>query len=218
MTTFIRPEELSPEGLFSVLSWTVTPRPIAWVSTRNPVTGDNLAPFSFFTIASTDPALLMIAVEPNLDGSRKDTLTNIVATGGFVVHIAATTAVDDVAATADPSPPDFDEIAALGCATRTSQLVDAPIVAGAIAAFECELHETLQPGRETLVFGRVVGVHLDECVVDRSGRFLVDQLTPLARIGTTFAEIVLLDGHSIDSIPAVTGAHPSLTRQPNPAT
>ena len=41
-------------SLYRILSSAVVPRPIAWVSTRSEDGVDNLAPYSFFTVASVD--------------------------------------------------------------------------------------------------------------------------------------------------------------------
>ncbi|MGE0218568.1 flavin reductase family protein [Mycolicibacterium sp.] len=179
-------------AVFGTLTWTVTPRPIAWVTSRSPLAGNNLAPFSFFTVVSTDPAILMIAVEPNPDGSAKDTLVNIRATGEFVVHIAPARLAGAVAVTAEPYACDVDEITEAGLNAIPGRRVAVPVLPGTIAAFECVLDRMLRPGRETLVFGRVVGVHIDDEVIDERGRFVPERLSPLARIGTTFAEIALL--------------------------
>ncbi len=55
------------------------PRPIAWI-----VTDDNgvlnAAPFSYFIPISTNPALVIVAIGKEDDGTQKDTLANILKT------------------------------------------------------------------------------------------------------------------------------------------
>ena len=58
------------------LSSTVTPRPIAWVSTLSINGVSNLAPFSFFQVICDDPATLMVNVGLRANGELKDTLRN----------------------------------------------------------------------------------------------------------------------------------------------
>ena len=66
--------QLSALEAYRWLAATVTPRPIAWVSTRSPEGVDNLAPFSFFQVISDQPPTLMINVGSRDDGSLKDSL------------------------------------------------------------------------------------------------------------------------------------------------
>ena len=44
---------------YRLLNGGVTPRAIAWISTRSPEGIDNLAPNSFFTVASCNPPVLL---------------------------------------------------------------------------------------------------------------------------------------------------------------
>ena len=53
---------LTPAERYRWLTSTVTPRPIAWVSTRSHEGVSNLAPFSFFQVISSDPPTLLINV------------------------------------------------------------------------------------------------------------------------------------------------------------
>jgi flavin reductase (DIM6/NTAB) family NADH-FMN oxidoreductase RutF len=192
VTAVITIDHLDQAARFATLSWMVAPRPIAWITSVNADGGDNLAPFSFFTIASTDPLVLMVAIEPREDGSRKDTLANVLATGQFVVHIAELGHLEAVARTGEDTPPELDELAELDLPTSAAAVVDAPVIDDCIAVFECELTETHRPGRETLVFGRVLTARVAEHLLLDTGRVNVAELRPLGRIGTGFTESVLL--------------------------
>ena len=86
-------QALAPESSYKLLSGSVLPRPIAWVSTVDAHDRRNLAPYSFFTVASANPPVLCFcpSVREAKDGLRatKDTLENIRATGEFVVNIVS---------------------------------------------------------------------------------------------------------------------------------
>ena len=60
--------------VYRLLTSGVVPRPIAWVSTRSAEGVDNLAPYSFFTVASVQPPTLLhgqrIAKLRDADGSE----------------------------------------------------------------------------------------------------------------------------------------------------
>ncbi|MEZ9706435.1 hypothetical protein AB4308_18695 [Vibrio breoganii] len=51
--------ELESQDKYRLLNGGVTPRPIAWISTRSAEGIDNLAPYSFFTVASCNPPVLL---------------------------------------------------------------------------------------------------------------------------------------------------------------
>jgi flavin reductase (DIM6/NTAB) family NADH-FMN oxidoreductase RutF len=48
----IDPKDLDAQSVYKLLIGSVVPRPIAWTSTVNEKGTRNLAPFSFFTVAS----------------------------------------------------------------------------------------------------------------------------------------------------------------------
>ncbi|MCA1694833.1 MAG: flavin reductase, partial [Actinobacteria bacterium] len=74
----IDPSALDPQSVYKLLIGSVVPRPIAWASTVSREGIRNLAPFSFFTVASRNPPMLCISVGPRPDGDLdKDTLSNI---------------------------------------------------------------------------------------------------------------------------------------------
>ena len=73
--------DLSPLEAYRWLASSVTPRPIAWVSTRSTDGVANLAPFSFFQVISDNPPTLLVNINTRDDGSLKDSLRNAQASG-----------------------------------------------------------------------------------------------------------------------------------------
>ena len=63
------------------------PRPIALVTTLSPDGVVNAAPFSFFNVFSENPALIVLGLQHNEDGTPKDTTRNIHVSGEFVVNL-----------------------------------------------------------------------------------------------------------------------------------
>ncbi len=190
-------DHLERSERFTMLSWAVAPRPIAWVSSMSLDGTRNLAPFSFFTIASTDPLVLMIAIEPRADGTPKDTLANVMATGQLVVHIVDVDRIAEVARTAEESEATFDELADLSLPTTDALVVDVPVVDDCIAVFECVLVETRRMGYETLVFARVVAARVDERVMAVRDRITPEAIRPLGRIGSTFTDAARIDAPQV---------------------
>lgn len=54
----IDPADFEVQDLYKLLVGSVVPRPIAWTSTMSPDGIRNLAPFSFFAVASRKPSVL----------------------------------------------------------------------------------------------------------------------------------------------------------------
>ncbi|ABM04563.1 conserved hypothetical protein [Psychromonas ingrahamii 37] len=79
--------ELENQEKYRLLNGGVTPRPIAWISTRSSENIDNLAPYSFFTVASCNPPVLLYTQITQRSGIDKDTLRNLIETGECVVNI-----------------------------------------------------------------------------------------------------------------------------------
>ncbi|MFJ6902135.1 flavin reductase family protein [Streptomyces hokutonensis] len=177
MRTEYSPAQLEPIAVYRLLTSTVVPRPIAWVSTVSADGVDNLAPHSFFTVSSVTPPIVQFT-----SVGRKDSLRNVEATGQFVVNLAPEPLVDEVNRTATDFPHGVSEFDAVGVARETSARVKAPRVAGSPVALECELHSTLRLGDSTVVFGRVVHIAIDETVLE-NGYPEITRLRPLARLG-----------------------------------
>ncbi|MFT3691009.1 flavin reductase family protein [Paenirhodobacter sp.] len=174
------------------LSAIVSPRPIAWVSTRG-VEGVNLAPYSFFNaVAYAPPQVILASVGSKPDRETgKDSLSNILETGEFCVNIAGYDDREALNQSSAPYPRGVSEIAALGLATEPCRVIACPRLAHAPAALECVLtqHIVLEGAGNHLVIARVEAIHLrDDCL--NEGRFDVTRYRPLTRLGySDFAAI-----------------------------
>lgn len=173
----LSPADLPGNAFYRLLTAVVVPRPIAWVCTTSASGVDNLAPHSFFTIASIDPAIVQFT-----STGRKDTLRNVEATKEFVVSFAPEPLQRQVNATATDFPPDVSEFDAVGVGREPSAAVTPPRVAASPVALECRLHSTVSFGASTVVFGRVVHAAVDEAVMV-DGHPEISRLRPLARLG-----------------------------------
>ncbi|MES2667151.1 MAG: flavin reductase family protein [Pseudomonadota bacterium] len=174
---FYRPQD--GHGLpHNPLTAIISPRPIAWVSTRSS-RGDNLAPYSFFNAVAYSPPQVMFA-----STGAKDSLFNLRETGVFAVNIVAEAMLAAMSDTSAALPPGTDEFLHAGVAKAECSTIDAPRVAAAPATLECRVTQVLPLlGRDNfLILGEVTGIHLaDECVVD--GRFDATRYRPVARMG-----------------------------------
>lgn len=172
-----RPGELATRDLYRLLTALVVPRPIAWVSSTSPEGVDNLAPHSFFTVASVDPPIVQFT-----SVGKKDSLRNIVASKEFVVNVTPGHLLEEVNATGTSFPPDVSEFDATGLTREPSLTVQPPRVKESPAALECRLCEVLPMGDSTLVFGEVTHVAVSDSTLAGSHP-RVEHLKPLSRLG-----------------------------------
>ncbi len=162
---------------YRLLTALVVPRPIAWISTVSADGVGNLAPFSFFTVASgTPPMVLFVSV------GRTDTLDNVQATGEFVVNLASEPMADLVNASSASLPHDVDEAKHLSLETEPSEMLRPVRVVDSPAAIECRLVSTNQVGDSTVVIGEVVAMSVnDDVLVGAHPR--IDLMQPVSRLG-----------------------------------
>ncbi|WP_107983686.1 flavin reductase family protein [Rhodococcus sp. OK519] len=178
MRTVFDPAEMGPGNFYPVLTASVVPRPIAWVSTVSADGVPNLAPYSFFTVSSANPPVVQFT-----SVTRKDSLRNIEATGEFVVNLATESMIDQVNTSSAPYEPGADEFAALGIAAEPSERVRPPRVADSPVAVECRLRQVIEVGDSFVVMGDVLAVAVRPDVLADDGLPAFAAIAPLSRLG-----------------------------------
>ncbi|WP_392339528.1 flavin reductase family protein [Moritella marina] len=181
--------DFSASQRYHLMTQTIIPRPIAWALTESGEANYNLAPFSYFTAVSSEPALLMISVGKKPNGDNKDTLTNILKNKKIVIHIASADQAELVTQTAATLAHGESELANAGLTTAAFEDFPLPRLAQCDIAYGCELYEIKELGDvpQTLIFVEVKQLYLDDSVVvkDAKDRMKVDadKVKPLARLG-----------------------------------
>ncbi|WP_049387394.1 flavin reductase family protein [Staphylococcus epidermidis] len=181
----IKAETLSDMQNYKLLSGSIIPRPIAFVTTQN-LKGDiNAAPFSFVNVVNHTPPMIAIAVQ-RTKGNRKDTSINIEQSGEFVVHITDEAIVNDVNETAAPLEYGVNELKRTSLSMIDSDLIKVPAIKEAKVRFECKLHQIVQLGNKDngsdLIIGEIVVYHIDEEVYFEDSKIDANQLNPVARL------------------------------------
>ena len=175
---------------YHLLTGIVTPRPIAWVTTISAKGIVNLAPFSFFNAFGANPPVVVFSPTLRRDGTKKDTLLNLEATGEFVVHSSVASLAEAVNLTSKEVPPDESEVELAGLHTVPSLKVKPPRIAEAPTAMECRVLQIISTGTGSiagnLVIGEVVMIHAADDVLDESGRVDPRKLQTVARLGQDF--------------------------------
>ena len=177
-----------PKNPFNSL---VVPRPIGWISSIDGEGNANLAPYSFFNGVSYSPPTVMFSSGQGLveDDRMKDSVRNILETGEFVHNFSTWDTRDAMNTSSETLPKNVDEMAAAGLTAIPSKLIKAPRVKESPIHFECklvdsfELSNTTGDNRYTVVFGEVIGVHIDDELINEEGRIDIGKLHPIARMG-----------------------------------
>ena len=188
---YINLSELSEPQVYFTMTQTIIPRPIAWVLSENESGSYNLAPFSYFNAVCSDPPLIMISIGKKPDGSLKDTLVNIEARSEFVIHIVSGDLIEPMNQSSATLPAGESELERSGLATAEMPGCRLPRLADARIAFACECYEIHSIGSipQSLVLGKVRGIHIDDGVVgkDEKGRLRVDAglVDPIGRLGAS---------------------------------
>ncbi|MFB6178138.1 MAG: flavin reductase family protein [Halorientalis sp.] len=186
-------------SLYRTMTGAVVPRPIGWISTTSedsaeqgsaatssgdePRDGtDNLAPYSFFNVVSVDPPVVMFAPVDKGADALKDSARNAIETGEFVHNVVTEPVVEAMNATSATLPPEESEFDHADLERAPCEKVDAPRVATADIAFECELYDAIDIGISTLILGEIVMVHVDESVTTDDGKVDVEKVDAVGRL------------------------------------
>jgi flavin reductase (DIM6/NTAB) family NADH-FMN oxidoreductase RutF len=188
------PSVLDQSAVYKLLTGTVIPRPIGWISSISKEGAINLAPFSFFNAVGEDPPHVMFStVRPN--NTNKDTLNNVLETGEFVVNLVTEELVEKMNLTSASVPPDQNEFELAQLTPASSLVVKAPRVLESPVAMECKVvhHYSLedhQHGGATIVIGRVVMFHIDEAILSDNYRINMDVYRLVARLaGSNYSKL-----------------------------
>ncbi|QFT22143.1 Flavin reductase like domain protein [Pseudomonas sp. THAF187a] len=178
---------LSPLDAYRWLASSVTPRPIAWVSSRSPEGVANLAPFSFFQVISDNPPTLLVNVNTRDDGSLKDTLRNAQASGELAIQLVSFAQAEAMNASAAVLPHEISEFEHYAIASVPCERIDVPRVVGAPVTFECRVAQ-IQPypaqrPNSHLIFAEVLLAHIDDALLTEQGRLDPLQLDLVGRLG-----------------------------------
>ncbi|SEM64703.1 NADH-FMN oxidoreductase RutF, flavin reductase (DIM6/NTAB) family [Mesobacillus persicus] len=179
---------------YKLLTGSIIPRPIAFVTTLSKQGVLNGAPFSYFNIVSANPPMISLSIQRN-GQSLKDTARNIHDTKEFVVHIVDEQNVTKVNETAASLPANQSEIDLANLTTVSSTKVSVPGVKEAKVRMECTLEHSIEIGEGStdFIIGRIVQFHIEETIyeqgkIDPTGLAAVSRLAgnDYAKIGEIF--------------------------------
>lgn len=174
--------KLTPGKAYGLLTNLIVPRPIAWIVSADANGTLNCAPFSFFNMLGQDPPIIGVGIGNGPDGKPKHSAQNIVATGQFVLHFVTEKLAHAMNITATDFPAGDNELIHAKLTTAPSTWVKVPRIAEASAALECRYMQTVRIGNNNVIFGQVLGVHVDDSMID--AELHVTGHAPIGRLGS----------------------------------
>lgn len=173
--------------LYQALVGIVSPRPIAWVSTVDREGRPNLAPFSFYNLFGSNPVVVVFSPTTRPDGSKKDTLLNLMEVPEFVINSAVWPLAQEMNATSAEVPRHHNEAEMVGLELIPSIRVKPGRVKTSPVHMEGRVRQILPigegPRSANLVIGEILCIHIDEAVLDAQGKVDPRKLQTIGRLG-----------------------------------
>lgn len=187
----IIPSELQTADLHQIILGSIAPRPIALVSTVDTNGRQNLAPFSFFNAFSSNPPIVVFSSNRRVEGNTtKDTLRNVIETKECVINMVNHDIVRQMMLCSVDFPSDTSEFIASGLTAVSSSIVKSPMVKESPVSMECKVQDIItlgdQGGAGHLIICHVECIHIDEAIMDASGRIDPHKIDLMGRMGRAF--------------------------------
>ncbi len=183
---YLKTADLSTAELYPLFVEGIIPRPIAWISTLSSTGLDNLAPYSFFTVASCSPPVLAITHINQTNQQAKDTLVNLQQTKNCVVNVVSANQAEDMNGSCAAYAAEVSEFSALGIESVSSKFVASLSVKKSKVRYECRLRETIVisnlPAGGILILLDVIGIYIDETIY-KEGHINAKLLNAIGKLG-----------------------------------
>jgi flavin reductase (DIM6/NTAB) family NADH-FMN oxidoreductase RutF len=182
----IDPKKIHPRSFYSFFTGSLSPRPIAWITTKNDDNSINLAPYSFFSGINTRPPIIMVSIG-NYSGVKKHTSQNIIRNRECVINIVDKNYLEKLNLTGKKFDKNVSELTHVNLKTKKSEKVSVPSVSGVVASFECVLFEHHKLPSNDVFYLEVISLFVDDKFI-LNGQINTKLFKPLARfMGNTYA-------------------------------
>lgn len=165
----------------------INPRPIALVSTTSAGGILNLAPFSFYTMVSGNPPVVLFCPTQRRTREPKDTLRNVRETGEFVIATVSASIAEAMVKCAAELPFEANEFEFSGLTPAPATKVRPPLVKESPVNMECRLRQIVTTGDDVgggnAVFGDILAIHVDPAILDARGLVDPHRLATVGRLG-----------------------------------
>jgi len=166
--------QLAPGIAYKLITSTITPRPIGWVTSLSRGGVVNAAPFSFFNGMGGAPPVVALGFQRAPDRPLKDSAQNILDTAEFVVNLVSEDLIGAMSLTSASLPPGQSEVTHAGLEVAASTHIAPPRLSASPVSFECKTHTVVETGPgQMVVIGQVYAVHIaDRFVLDAAKGYI----------------------------------------------
>ncbi len=187
----INPKEIPVVKLQGYLQASVSPRPIAFVSSMDKAGHVNLSPFSFFNVFSMNPPILIFSPSRRVrNNTTKHTLENVQEVPEVTINIVNYKMVQQTSLASCDFPKGVNEFTKAGFTEVASTNVKPPRVGESHVSFECKVNQVIPLGTDggagNLVICEVLLMHVDDNVLDEEGRIDPHKMDSVARMGNDY--------------------------------
>lgn len=178
-------DQLTQRENYKLLIGSIIPRPVALVTTESSTGVLNIAPFSFFNIVSSDPAIVSIAIQRK-NGEEKDTARNFREKGQGVIHILDEENVHEANQTAAALEPHESELSVADFEVVPSESIQTPALKEAKIRLEVTVHDRIEIKKEQQVTADLFLLKVEKYVIAESvyeeGKIDPEKLAPISRL------------------------------------
>lgn len=178
-------KELSNLDRYKIMSQSVIPRPIAWIVTKeNGVI--NLAPFSYFTPLSSDPATIIVSIGHKEKNIPKDTLHNIRKTKKATICFVNSQNLEKMNQSATPLDKNISEIEEFNIEIEEIEKEYPPIIKNTNSAMFCDFYKEVEMEGSTIpIILEIKSQYFDKNSIDSELNISLDNI---ARVGKSYAK------------------------------
>ncbi|MEE9437536.1 MAG: flavin reductase family protein [Saprospiraceae bacterium] len=186
----IIPGEIPTKNLHQYLLGSVSPRPIALVSTIDKDGNNNLAPYSFFNAFSSNPPIVVFSSNRKVtDNTTKDTLHNILQVKECVISAVSYDIMRQMVLSSVAFPSEISEFEKTGLTPSKSETVAVPGVVESPVNMECKVKEIITLGTHGgaghLIVCEIQMMHVSEAVLD-GDKIDPHKIDLIGRMGRTY--------------------------------
>ena len=172
------------------ISGALFPTPVVLVTTVDPDGKPNIITLAWVGIVSSSPFTLSVAIRPSRYSH---------GLLGAVPELAVNVPTKEIVASTDycgtVSGRTVDKFAGCGLTPVPADEIKAPLIKECPINLECRVTNTLSLGTHDVFISEVIKVHIDEELVDESGRVDYGRLAPFVYLGMDYWTLAEKIGH-----------------------
>ena len=184
----INPQKTLTKDLHKYLLSSIGPRPIALASTIDSNGINNVSPFSFFNIFSTNPPILIFSpARRGRDNTTKDTFENLKNIKEVVINVVSEDIGEKTAITSGEYPPEIDEFVKAGLTAIPSKKIRPNRVQESPVQMECKVNQIIELGKEggagNLIICEILLIHVSEEILNEKNEIDPNKIKLIGRLG-----------------------------------